>query len=813
MHVFGSFGSAYAGDGFRSVLRLDRAGARDPEFSANAEKVSIWPLRSPGLQWDGRIVSLAYSGTSTNGRYGLRRLLPNGQSDPSPLMAGGFSNTITAVRVDPIGRLLAVGKFRQFRTNAAPGWVRLMADGSWDSSFVPTLDGTAFSALEVTQDGRILALDGTTLRLFGGGGASLGTVASNVTAFALEPAGSILVGSTELPRLWRVSLGDPPRAQVEFVRGYWAVPESAASVVLKIQRIGNAQPVAEVDYQVMEPPLSVGMNPGALSGTVRFAEGQSEAELVLPLDAKEASSVEDRVFSVQLADARGATVSPGRDAAVVGVWDEDSGLVAEVFQSARYGLLGSPPGTLQSTGVAYLERREIHRDRQVFFEWGTGGPDSVAPDMFAMIWSGWVVPEASGSHQFGVWADDGSRIWVDDEVVLDHWVPQSPALVTGSSVPLQAGKAHRLCLHMHEQWGTAMCRLVWKPPGTTNWVTVPRQVLRPGTPRGIAPTLAVSLQADQQFRFDVTGEPGRPVRLEVSTNGVTWSPIAEVNHSATKVTNTFLRSPASTMPVGARVRAVSVDDGLADPGYVFPLAAQLSTGGRTNLVEGATNALVLYASANGGPGQVVRWWRNGVPTTNGVSGTRLTLTGVDPDAVGEYHFTVDAAGLRAESRRLGIGYALKPTIGPTTNLTLQAGMPAVLRLPVTGSEPLTYVWSRDGSPVPGGVSATLSIPQVSAADAGMYLLTVTNFVGQATSGVIAVRVVPPGSLQPTVRWNQGQVVAEMPVNPGPYAWQESGDLKSWMTILRVEVREGLFVSAIGSPTQEPARFYRLVPSP
>ena len=60
---------------------------------------------------------------------------------------------------------------------------------------------------------------------------------------------------------------------------------------------------------------------------------------------------------------------------------------------------------------------------------------------------------------------------------------------------------------------------------------------------------------------------------------------------------------------------------------------------------------------------------------------------------------------------------------------------------------------------------------------------------------------------------EGRVVAEVPANPGPYAWQESGDLRSWSTILRVDVAEGPFVFATGAPSQVPAKFYRLMPVP
>ncbi len=810
---FSTGDSAPGGISQRNMLRFDPRGTQDPEFSANVDKSTPLTLRRFGVYPDGRLVLGASFQTSTNGRIGVLRLLPNGDVDPSLRNSGGFSNAISIVKVDRVGRMLITGRFKQYRTNATPGWVRMLEDGSWDPSFAPAVDGAAILALEVMPDGRILALEGTNLRLFSDTGVSLGIVTSNVTDFAVEPEGSLLVGSTDLPHLWRVSLGDPTPSQVAFTRNREIVMESVASVKLSVLRTGVSKSAVDVDYRVVTPHPSLGLDLGALSGTVRLAAGQSEAELVLALRALDSSSVEDREFSVQIVGARGATMSLGRDMATVEVRDEDTGLVAETFASHGINEVYSSPGTLQNPGALFWERRDTHWDRQVFFEWGVGGPNRVSTDYFAMIWSGWVIPEISGDHQFALRADDGTRIWLDDEVILDNWRPQSPALVIASSVSLQAGKPYRLCIHMWEWSGYAMCRLAWKPPGATEWATVPRRVLRPGVPRGILPTLKVTQEEDQRFRFDVTGEPGRPVRIEASTNDVSWLPISELTHSATKQTNTAFINPSSRIMVGARVRAVSVDGGIADPVYVVPLAAYLGFIGGTNVVAGLTNTATLLAYANGGANQVVRWWRNGIPTTNGVSGTRLKLSGVDPDPAGEYHFTVEAAGLRTESRHLRIGFAQKPEIGPTSDLTLQAGMPALVCLAVTGSEPLTYAWARDGSPVPGGTGAILSLPQVSAADAGRYVLTVINAAGQATSGVFAVRVVPEGTFLPSVRWESGQVIAEIPANPGPYEWQESLDLRSWSTLLRTDLTVGPFVFKTVVPAQDPARFYRLVPVP
>ncbi len=54
----------------------------------------------------------------------------------------------------------------------------------------------------------------------------------------------------------------------------------------------------------------------------------------------------------------------------------------------------------------------------------------------------------------------------------------------------------------------------------------------------------------------------------------------------------------------------------------------------------------------------------------------------------------------------------------------------------------SYQWFKDGSTVPGGTGATLSIPLATASDAGVYTVVVTNARGRATSAPIPLTLRP-----------------------------------------------------------------------
>lgn len=85
--------------------------------------------------------------------------------------------------------------------------------------------------------------------------------------------------------------------------------------------------------------------------------------------------------------------------------------------------------------------------------------------------------------------------------------------------------------------------------------------------------------------------------------------------------------------------------------------------------------------------------------------------------------------------------AVAPTITtplPST-MTVLTGSAINLRIVVSGSVPFTYAWKRNGVSV-GGNSANLDIVSATAADNGVYTVTITNSEGSTTSAGAAVTV-------------------------------------------------------------------------
>jgi len=58
----------------------------------------------------------------------------------------------------------------------------------------------------------------------------------------------------------------------------------------------------------------------------------------------------------------------------------------------------------------------------VNFDWGTGGPHVTLPsDNFSARWTGQVIPAFTETYTFYTQSDDGIRLWVNGQQLVNHW--------------------------------------------------------------------------------------------------------------------------------------------------------------------------------------------------------------------------------------------------------------------------------------------------------------------------------------------------------------------------------------------------------
>jgi hypothetical protein len=102
----------------------------------------------------------------------------------------------------------------------------------------------------------------------------------------------------------------------------------------------------------------------------------------------------------------------------------------------------------------------VRNDVVVDFDWGQSAAVTGLPvDDFAARWTRSLDLEGA-TYRFYVFVDDGARLWVDDELLINAWYDSSARTLTAER-PVVRG-THRIKLEYYEHSGTALVRMWWE---------------------------------------------------------------------------------------------------------------------------------------------------------------------------------------------------------------------------------------------------------------------------------------------------------------------------------------------------------------
>ncbi|HYP91138.1 MAG TPA: PA14 domain-containing protein, partial [Polyangiaceae bacterium] len=100
-------------------------------------------------------------------------------------------------------------------------------------------------------------------------------------------------------------------------------------------------------------------------------------------------------------------------------------------------------------------------DANVDFQWGTASPAAGIPgDSFSVRWTGQVSPRFSGPTTFYTSSDDGVRLWVNGQQLVNNWTDHGTTENSGT-ISLVAGQKYDLKLEYYDATGGATARLLW----------------------------------------------------------------------------------------------------------------------------------------------------------------------------------------------------------------------------------------------------------------------------------------------------------------------------------------------------------------
>jgi hypothetical protein len=173
------------------------------------------------------------------------------------------------------------------------------------------------------------------------------------------------------------------------------------------------------------------------------------------------------------------------------------------------------------SGRTFNEHQLTVDGSEISFDWVREAPFEDGPtDNFSARWSGRIVADATGVYQFRADYDDGYRLWVGDQLIINGW-SGGPATVIGE-ISLESGRLTPIMAEFFEAGGNAHALLEWRlDDGVSEFGPIDLRSLRGpqannGLPRvGIVIRDGRSLEGTDPARFTLYRIGGLDDELEV----------------------------------------------------------------------------------------------------------------------------------------------------------------------------------------------------------------------------------------------------------------------------------------------------------
>jgi beta-glucosidase len=104
----------------------------------------------------------------------------------------------------------------------------------------------------------------------------------------------------------------------------------------------------------------------------------------------------------------------------------------------------------------------------VDFNWNSGSPVSGVPaTQWSAKYTGTLTPPTTGTYTFSLTSDDGSRLYINGNEVIDNWRDQASTTETGT-VSLTAGQPVSIEVDYYQDGGDDLVSLGWQPPSSVS---------------------------------------------------------------------------------------------------------------------------------------------------------------------------------------------------------------------------------------------------------------------------------------------------------------------------------------------------------
>ncbi len=429
-----------------------------------------------------------------------------------------FPTTIQPIAYDAINDLLAAIAIRSGGVSPGPDNVRLYdvanlvpSEPVWlDTEFFATgnLNGFGTGALDF-GNGRLYALDShngvAVYSLHVTNGIPVGTVPPQTNNYQWYFEGNPLAGETNASLILQ-------NVQVANTTNYWVVitnvSGSVTSTVAKVWLRPTilAQPSPASQVIATNDPFSY----------AAAADGTPVLQYQWRLNGSPIAGATDATYSVanaQVSDSGNYTV------VITNLVGSVTSTVAALFVQPS-----STPGTGEGLRGDYYNNTYTvnpfagppvltRTDATIDFDWGSGSPDPlINTDRFCIRWIGQIEPLYSQTYRIYTASDDGVRVWVNSQKLIDNWTLHAPATNSGT-ITLTANQKYDLLMEYFEFTGGAVARLLWSSPSQPQEI-IPAIQLYPA---------AEALQQPTNLTFTVNNKTNLIFNWGIGTFNVVWA--------------------------------------------------------------------------------------------------------------------------------------------------------------------------------------------------------------------------------------------------------------------------------------------------
>jgi Ca2+-binding RTX toxin-like protein len=408
---------------------------------------------------------------------------------------------------------------------------------------------------------------------------------------------------------------------IALANGSYTVNEGDGTASVVVVRTGSTTGSSTVQYSTTAGTATAGADYTTTSGTLTFGVGETSKTILIPI-VNDTAVESNETFTLALSAATGATLGTVQSATVT-IVDNDS--PPPVGGGTGTGLRGEYYDNQNFTNL-----RVTRVDPTVNFTWNGITPDPlIALNTFSVRWTGQVEPLYSETYTFYTVSDDGVRLTVNGQTIINNFTDHAPTEDRGT-ITLVAGQRYDIQIDYFQGGGGATAQLLWSSARQSKQVIPQSQLYNSGGGGGgTGSTIALA-----NGSYTVNEGDGTASVVVVRTGSTTGS--STVQYSTTAGTATAgadytTTSGTLTFGVGETSKTILipiVNDTAVESNETFTLALSAATGATLGTVQSATVTIVDNDSpppVGGGTGTGLRgeYYDN-------QNFTNLRVTRVDP---------------------------------------------------------------------------------------------------------------------------------------------------------------------------------------